>query len=48
MGRKGTNEPVEERLARLAGRQHGMVSHRQLKAIGLGPSGIVKRGRVGG
>ena len=24
MGRKGTNEPVQERLARLAGRQHGM------------------------
>ena len=35
------------RVARLAGRQHGVVSHRQLVAIGLGRNAIARRVRAG-
>jgi very-short-patch-repair endonuclease len=36
-------EPADRRIAELAGRQHGVVSHRQLRAIGIGPRAIAHR-----
>ena len=39
----------DERLARMAARQHGLVSHRQLAAIGLSPNAVagrVEKGRL--
>ena len=39
--------PFEKRLAAVARRQHGMVSHAQLRKLGLGSGGISKRVRSG-
>jgi predicted transcriptional regulator of viral defense system len=47
MGQQVPTVPFERRLAALAGRQHAMVSHPQLKELGLGASGIAKRARSG-
>jgi very-short-patch-repair endonuclease len=38
---------VEQAIAALAGRQHGVVSHGQLRALGVGPSAIKHRIGVG-
>jgi very-short-patch-repair endonuclease len=35
------------RLGRLAARQHGLVTHRQLRAIGLGGSAVTRRVKTG-
>lgn len=45
MGNKGDSPDAE--IARLAARQHGVVTHRQLLAAGLGRSAISKRNRRG-
>jgi very-short-patch-repair endonuclease len=47
MGQQVTTVPFERRLAALARRQQAMVSHVQLKELGLGASGIAKRARSG-
>ena len=51
MGRKASDigtqhiqPPLDERLARLAGRQHGVIALNQLRELGLSASGV--RGRV--
>jgi very-short-patch-repair endonuclease len=44
MPRKGD---IDRRIASLAARQHGMITARQLAAIGLGRSAVSKRARVG-
>lgn len=41
------NATADARVATLAGRQHGVVSFRQLKAAGLTPSGTARRVRAG-
>src|SRR5215207_5052818 len=41
--------PADQRLARIAERQHGLVSHRQLAAVGLSRKAVtraVERGRL--
>jgi very-short-patch-repair endonuclease len=46
---QSTIDPLDARLAELAARQHGVVSHAQLLALGLGRSAIgdwAKRGRL--
>jgi very-short-patch-repair endonuclease len=47
MGNKGTKPPLDVRLLEVAGRQYGVVSQRQLQALGLGRSAITKRVRAG-
>jgi very-short-patch-repair endonuclease len=37
----------DERVARIAARQHGLVSHRQLAAVGLSPNAVAGRVRKG-
>jgi predicted transcriptional regulator of viral defense system len=44
---KGANTSVETVIARLASRQHGVVSLTQLAAIGIDRSAIVRRTRKG-
>ena len=39
--------PLERRIAELAARQHGLITHEQLLALGLSASGIAKRLRRG-
>jgi predicted transcriptional regulator of viral defense system/very-short-patch-repair endonuclease len=39
--------PPDARLARIAGRQHGVVTHRQLKAVGIGGSALTRRVKNG-
>ena len=46
---KSRSDPIDARLAELAERQHGVVSHAQLLELGLGKSAIgdwAKRGRL--
>jgi very-short-patch-repair endonuclease len=46
---QSTTDPLDARLAELAERQHGVVSHAQLVGLGLGKSAIgdwAKRGRL--
>lgn len=47
MGDKLTTVPFERRLAAVAEPQHGVFSHRQLRELGLGRSGIARRVRTG-
>ena len=47
IGAKGTKAPADARLARLATRQHGVVSRRQLETLGLGRGAIANRVRSG-
>src|SRR5918994_473478 len=35
--------PADQRLARIAERQHGLVSHRQLAAVGLSTKAVTRR-----
>lgn len=47
MNEKSATAPLDRRIAQTAGGQHGMIAHRQLRALGLGPGGIDKRVRSG-
>jgi predicted transcriptional regulator of viral defense system len=47
MGRESAPPPLDARLARLAARQHGVVSLAQLLDFGFGPHGIAERIRTG-
>jgi predicted transcriptional regulator of viral defense system len=38
---------IDAELARLAGRQHGVVATRQLSALGLARGGVAARARAG-
>src|SRR4051794_9834385 len=48
-GRPFVVPPVDVRVAEVAGRQEGMISTEQLRALGIGKSGVrerVRRGRL--
>jgi hypothetical protein len=48
-GRAEVHTPVDVRVAELATRQEGMISTEQLRALGIGRSGVherVRRGRL--
>jgi very-short-patch-repair endonuclease len=44
---QSTPDPLDRRLAELAREQHGLVTHRQLRELGLGKSAIAERAQRG-
>ena len=46
-GDKLVERPLDEEIARLAGRQHGVIATRQLAALGLARGGVARRAEAG-